>query len=240
MVGKHNTCARNPGTCPERAMTSRSRPVHTTATPSRRWPWFTLSLAVCAILIHLFGWSALLEFDRRLISQQPWRLFTGHLTHFPGDHLGWDVALWVAFGCWAERLRPAVFRAATLAAAGLISLSVLLFQPQFDIYRGLSGLDSTAFAFVVTHLALHARETGNRRLMLVSAAALGGFVTKCAYEIATAGTVFVSGDGFEPVPLAHLVGAACGIGFNYAEQRRTQRRLIARERAKSGTAAPSV
>lgn len=146
-----------------------------------------------------------LELDRTAIAAgEVWRLFTCHAMHWSIDHLAWDL---LAFLCLLPLcLRESVRRTWwTLAAASLaISGAVLVFLPEMERYRGLSGLDSALFVF------LAASRLTRGRSGTVAGVALGLFAAKLAFEMATGSTLFTSVEGFVPVPLAHLVGALCG------------------------------
>lgn len=202
---------------------------------SRGWPWFTCLLAGGASLIHLLGWSEHLQLDRTLVAEELWRLFTGHLAHYSGNHLVWDIALWLVFGAWAEQQDRTRFIISVLAATVTISAGVLLLQPHFVLYRGLSGLDSTAFAFVFAQFALRGMPTHDLRMRLASWTALAGFLLKCAYETVFGATLFADDAGFEPVPLAHLLGGLCGAATVFAGQLHRHRRLTATAPARSAT-----
>ena len=179
----------------------------------KRIPVLTLSLASLAIASHLLpaaaGW---LEFSRDALDRGAlWRLATGHLTHFNAEHLQWDVVVFLLLGsimeCWCRRSFAAILGLAAIA----VSLAVWLLQPQFATYRGLSGLDSALFGGLVGRLTIHGWRKRDPLSVLISVIALTGFGAKCAYEIATQSTVFVTTAGFTPVPLAHAVGAATGL-----------------------------
>jgi hypothetical protein len=83
---------------------------------------------------------------------------------------------------------------------------VWTFQPQFESYRGLSGLDSALFALFASSLI----EQRRRAPVLLGVVALLGILAKSVFEIATGIPAFASGHGYSPVPLAHLVGVLCG------------------------------
>lgn len=179
----------------------------------KRIPWFTLAFAALALVVHFvpaltLGW----QFDRDAVAHgQVWRFFTAHLTHFGGDHLRWDLLAFVALGAMAERISRPAFLATLALSAAVITMGVWLAQPQFTTYRGLSGIDSALFGFVVADLLAAGWRTRHGFSLAVGGAALAGFAAKCAFELATRTTVFVeTTDAFAPVPLAHLLGLAVG------------------------------
>lgn len=181
-----------------------------------RIPLLVPALAAAAVAIHLLpaGVAAALQFDRDALAGGAWwRLATAHLTHFDGNHLAWDVGVFLALGWAGERAAPRTTARALLAAAVAITLAVWAWQPQFAIYRGLSGLDCTLFALVATDL-LRQRRAAPRLIGLLALLGLGG---KCLLELATGATVFARGTGYDPVPLAHLVGATVGVVVPWLE-----------------------
>jgi rhomboid family GlyGly-CTERM serine protease len=177
---------------------------------------FVPALAVAAIALQLLPAevAAALQFDRdALAGGACWRLVTAHLTHFDGNHLAWDVGVFVALGWTSERAAPRTTARALLAAAVAITLAVWAWQPQFATYRGLSGLDCTLFALRTADLLRHQRTLPR----LAGGVALVGLAGKCGFEHVTSATVFAGGAGYDPVPLAHVVGAAVGIAVPWLE-----------------------
>jgi hypothetical protein len=47
-------------------------------------------------------------------------------------------------------------------------------------------------------------------MALAIVVAVAGFVGKVVFELATGATLFADSSAFVPVPLAHVVGGACG------------------------------
>ena len=178
----------------------------------RRVPWITLGLAALAVIIHasptLTAWA---ELDRAAPGRgEVWRLFTGHLAHFGADHLRWDALALLILGTLGEPPDRRVF-AATLAGSALaIGIAVWAFQPRFAVYRGLSGLDSALFGLVCARQIADGRRAGHAFSIWVGGLALLGFGLKCVFEFRADTTIFATGAGFAPVPLAHLVGVVFG------------------------------
>lgn len=83
---------------------------------------------------------------------------------------------------------------------------------QFD--RGLSGLDCALVGLLAASLLRHGQPlaAGGGVLVLI------GFAAKCVFELVTAQTVFATGDGYAPVPLAHLMGLAAGLVASLARR----------------------
>ena len=135
--------------------------------------------------------------------------FTGHLTHWSRDHLTWDLLAFVALSLLTLRLAPRRYLPCLLVAALLIPLEIRWFQPQFDTYRGLSGIDSALFGLAVA--ALWRLKRPWPRLLAFGAAL--SFGSKTAFELVGGTALFVSTTegAFIPAVSAHLVGALCGI-----------------------------
>jgi len=136
---------------------------------------------------------------------------TGHFVHWNTEHLIWDLAVFVVFGLILERHSVWLFLAAVLFSAAAISTSLLLFPPDFSIYKGLSGVDSALYVAVLM-MEYHKANPRVRWVRPACAIGLGGFGAKLMYEVILGQTVFVSnlGTGVVPVPSAHLVGGIVG------------------------------
>jgi hypothetical protein len=87
-------------------------------------------------------------------------------------------------------------------------------MPQLEIYRGLSGVDSGQFAAALC-VEIGLAVCQRRRWLWVAPAAVI-FATKILYE-ATSGRLFFGTEALGsiglPTPLAHIAGAAAGIGL---------------------------
>lgn len=194
-----------------------------------RPPLLTVTLVAIAAVIHLLptAFSNSLQFERTALDAgQWWRILTAHFTHFGSNHFIWDAAVFLAFGTVCEftsRWRTAL----TLGVASIaISFAVLLWQPQFAIYRGLSGLDSTLFGMFVADL-LRRKDPISKTLGVLATFAV---LAKCEFESATGSTAFASGHGYAPVPFAHLVGFLTGlvVGWISAFASRLREKLACR------------
>ena len=171
-------------------------------------------LAVAAVAIFLVpGAAELFTFQRSgVFAGEFWRIFTGHLTHFTGTHLFWDVGALLVLGWLAERRSVVRFAATLVGSAVLISLGVLVLLPQMPEYRGLSGVDSALFGLVAVTLLREQLQRRARLLVMAIAVVLLGFGGKIAFELIT-GTAFFARDlepGVMPVALAHIVGGVWG------------------------------
>jgi rhomboid family GlyGly-CTERM serine protease len=175
----------------------------------------SLLLALAAVVISMLPTQAIeaLQYDRTLVlSGQVQRLLTAHWTHWNADHFLWDVATFVILGIACERRDRRRMLATLAIAATVIPLGLLFLQPDLGFYRGLSGLDSALFALLAVGV-LRDRIATRPWGLIVSIAAVGaGFFAKTCIELAFGASVFVDAHAaeFAPVPLAHLIGAACG------------------------------
>ena len=86
------------------------------------------------------GHDALL-FDRTaILGGEFWRLWTGHWIHVSPSHLFWNVGGLSFTGAWLEARHPGLLLRYTALAAPLISIGLLVLEPNMITYGGLSGL----------------------------------------------------------------------------------------------------
>lgn len=142
-------------------------------------------------------------------------LFTGHLTHWSWNHLAWDLAAFAALSVVCLRLIPGRYVVCLAISAIVISLEIALNQPQFESYRGLSGIDSALFGLAIAGLWRLSREG-----RILGALALVAILAKTGFEHATGQTLFVSNDsqqlpGFVPATSAHVSGLICGLATGW-------------------------
>jgi len=140
-----------------------------------------------------------------------WRLFSGHWTHWSPDHLRWDLLVFAVLLPLCMRVDRGRTFAAMILAGVLIPLTLWVALPDMVEYRGLSGLDATLYVLLAGTLLRDEWRARQWRSAAVFTLALIGFVAKVAFEVTTDTTLFVAAGGFEPVPLAHAVGGACGM-----------------------------
>ncbi len=177
-------------------------------------PFITALLVLSGMTIALSPkLVSLLQFNRTAVIQgELWRIFTGHLTHWSGSQLFWDMLVFSVLGAVIERLGRG--RMLLFLAAGSLVISVLVFAflPGISLYRGLSGLDSGLFMLLL--LLLYRKNTTGSNILHKAPYILAGllFAGKTIIEVTTGCTLFVQSSGlFIPVPLAHLGGAAAGM-----------------------------
>ena len=177
-------------------------------------PWATLAFSVSAVLFYLDPRAAsLLQYERSAISRgELWRLISCHWVHFTNRHILWDVLTLLCLGAFCEmRSRPR-FLATVLASTLLIPAAVWTLAPGLQYYRGLSGIDSAAFALLTIFYLQNALQQGSRGRAALVLGVLLLFVAKSGYEVIVGKALFARdlGPGVVPVPLAHVTGAVTG------------------------------
>lgn len=160
--------------------------------------------------------TALLEYDREAILHgELWRLVTGNLVHWSAEHFVLDVGAFIVLGLLYEppfkRARMA-FGSFLLFDALAIGAAMFALLPDMNVYRGLSGVDSGAFAAALFVEAAQARRDPRRWFFLAPAIAV--FVAKIGFECWTGELFFGTsslGDLGQPVPLSHATGAVAAL-----------------------------
>jgi len=181
-------------------------------------PRLVLGALVTFVLVAPAVWLAawpdateLLAFDRgRIADGEWWRVVTCHWTHWTLDHLLWDLFAFTILIplCW--RAGPVRLGWTLVLSSLLIPLAVGFALPAMTEYRGLSGLDSALFVLLASQLLRGAIADRDRGAILLLGLPFVAFAIKIGFEWTTGQTVFVDSGGFVPVPLAHVVGGACG------------------------------
>jgi len=169
-------------------------------------------LAVAALLFPSLG-DAFAMRRVALAHGAWWQVFTGHLAHFNVTHLAWDVAALLILGIIAE-CRGRCAAAITLAGSAMvISAAILGFTPNISEYRGLSGIDSSLFAFVAVGMLMDALRDRRWAVAIFITLFLTAFLGKTCFELATGHALFVQDMGPDvlPVALAHVAGGVWGI-----------------------------
>ena len=175
--------------------------------------WLTLfGILVAAftfVMPSIAGW---MEYTRAQ-STQAWRFFTCHWTHFDVNHLLWSGSMFVLLAAMLERRGRRRLMLCIVTSALAVSVAVHFAAPGVATYRGLSGIDSALFALLLLDLFREARVAGDRRAIWLHTALGLAFSAKLVFEVWTGGSVFVSAEAYDSVPLAHFVGAASGAGL---------------------------
>jgi rhomboid family GlyGly-CTERM serine protease len=140
-------------------------------------------------------------------SGEIWRMVTGHLVHFSGQHLVANLAVFALLLGLAKRASVKAWM--WLVFICPIALGVLLYvlRPELAAYGGLSGVLSAMFTFVAMRYAV---ERAVMAWLFRGAIAL--FSVKLWVEfVAGASVVGDLGDGVVVEPVAHAIGACLGV-----------------------------
>ncbi|OHU96535.1 rhombosortase [Pseudoalteromonas byunsanensis] len=101
-------------------------------------PLLLISICTLLMLIDANSWLA---FDRSLVEQQWWRIFTGQFMHTNWTHLGLNalgvVFIWILH---AEHRSMPTYLYHIVFLALWTGVGIWLFCPDIKIYTGLSGL----------------------------------------------------------------------------------------------------
>jgi rhomboid family GlyGly-CTERM serine protease len=173
----------------------------------------TLLISAFVIIAHFVGdVSGLMAIDfRSLTLADSHRVFTCHVLHWSWNHLIWDLAMFATLGAIAETNMPRRYRWTLILSALLITAGVMLYHPEMETYRGLSGIDTALFGLIVADLLgrrLHERDW---RSVFWFSALLFVMLGKMVMETLAGTNLFVTDTSFMPLPLAHLVGAVTGL-----------------------------
>lgn len=178
-------------------------------------PVTTILLTLAALIIAgVPGIRPLLHLDWAAVARgELWRLWSGHLVHWTTDHLLWDVLAFAVLGTLCEsesRLRYLLTIAIGLPT---ISLGLAALCPEVSIYRGLSGLDTGLFVWLVASQLRHSCVGKQRGVTVLWGGLLVGLIGKLIFEASTGSCLFVttSADSFQPLVESHLLGAAVGL-----------------------------
>jgi rhomboid family GlyGly-CTERM serine protease len=178
-----------------------------------RLPIATCAIAALTIFVSTSTAAAdRLQFDRAaLASGELWRFWTGHLAHWSGEQLAWDLGMFVCLGATIERSSRARLAGLLALSTSAVSACILLLT-SFGTYRGLSGVDAALFVAVSMELA-----RDRSRLSWIGTAALLIFLLKISVEVIIRRSIFVVNlaPGIGNVPLAHLTGAATAVAFGW-------------------------
>ncbi len=182
--------------------------------------WVTAAIAAAAVAALAWpGLARALVYERAEIAAgEVWRLWTGHLVHFNGGHLFWDLAVFVPAGMWLEAIAPRLARRFCLLAPPAISAALFVAEPSLARYAGLSGLATG----VLVLLALIQWRRDARAPRWFWPAVLALVALKIGLEAFSAEPLLAR---FEPgvrvVTLAHVGGVACALVAWLPARRRT-------------------
>lgn len=152
-----------------------------------------------------------LAFDREaILTGELWRIWTGHLVHFSIQHAVIDI---VALLCLSQIMEDSIgpwqlFLALVIGAA-LISIGLLYWAPQLNVYRGASGLSVMLSVMAAETLG---RKFPKLRLFILVLSAL--LILKIGLEATGVITVSSSLPALVEVAWqAHLLGVFAGFLF---------------------------
>ena len=181
---------------------------------SEAWKHSGYTMVIAVVTIVIFAFPALtssLQLDFASVrSGQWWLVLSGHLTHYDGQHLFWDLLMFVVLGAICERQNRKLFGVFLIVMATTVSLTVMFACNGISEYRGLSGIDTGLFAWL-TLTQLRSSLAGRDRYFAAFWATSGLLlIGKLGFEMITGDILFVQADGFKPMLESHLSGAAVG------------------------------
>jgi rhomboid family GlyGly-CTERM serine protease len=170
-------------------------------------------VSLVALLAYVFPtMSQWLQLDFDAVARgQWWRIWTGHLTHYDGGHLFWDLLMFATLGAVCERRHPSLFLPAILLIVAVISVSIGLFCDGITLYRGLSGLDTGLFVWFVGDQCRECSFRGERVFAMLWLMPVVGLIGKLIFEATTGQTLFVDSTAFTPLVESHIAGATIGL-----------------------------
>lgn len=177
----------------------------------------TYRLTILLSLFAIVAWTSPLlsqwmELNYLLVADgQWWRLWTGHLTHYDGSHLFWDLLMFAVLGAACEEKHPRRFGFGLIVMMAGVAGIVGLRCDEITVYRGLSGLDTGLFVWFVADQCRRCWMERDRLAALVWSSAVLGLISKLVFEATTGQTLFVESANFTPMVESHLAGAALGL-----------------------------
>ena len=170
-----------------------------------------MTLTILAIMI-LFPWVLeFLRYDRPAILRgEVWRLLSAHIIHLGWSHAGMNLAalilVWMLFN---PLFSPAVWFIYTVVSSVLISLALLLSNPELHYYVGFSGVLHTLFVVGALKEALMPLPGNSRVSAWLLLAAVGAKILWEQWAGAMPGSESMAGGAV--IVDAHLYGALVGI-----------------------------
>ena len=175
----------------------------------KRFP-VTILISLAALFAYASpALTAWLQLDFAAVADgQWWRIWSGHISHFGGHHLFWDLLMFAVLGAVCEGRHPRYFGIATAVMMAGISLAIGVGCEQIATYRGLSGLDTGLFVWFIADQCWQSVRRHDRLAALLWLAPAAGLTGKLLLEAATGQTLFVDSSEFVPLVESHLAGAA--------------------------------
>jgi len=153
------------------------------------------------------------EYNRKFISEgKIWSLFTGHITHWSFSHFFWDTIIFFLLGIKCEQENIKKFLTCLVSGILLISLGIWFLAPNTYFYRGLSGIDSVLFSFIVILFLKKAWQKKNKQEIIVIVIVILLFFFKIIYEMIYNQSFFVviQNPNITPLSLVHILGFIIG------------------------------
>lgn len=177
----------------------------------KRLPW--LYLAICVVATFAVAIPSIrpaLVYNRAAIAQgELWRIWTGHIVHFGWPHGLADGSLFVLIGWYLERTQRTFSYWSLLLQPMVVSAALFWFDPQMNIYGGLSGLNVGLLVF------LACRGWHRDRLDWFWPAILLIHVIELYLEIRNqghgGGAIRFDDSGIRVATIAHIGGALYGV-----------------------------
>jgi rhomboid family GlyGly-CTERM serine protease len=185
---------------------------------SKRLPWITCLFGAVTLLISFLPAStlSLVQYDRdRILGGEIWRMFTGHLVHWGGSHLLWDLLVFLGCAGLLEYFRRSWLLGLFLVSSLTTSAGLLVFQSGMAYYRGLSAIDMSVFAALCFHAICCCILQEKKQMAICWAFVLLPCFLKPLMEFAMGGALFVShfGEGIEASPLSYVFGILATLIF---------------------------
>lgn len=193
---------------------------------------FPITIAVSALALLAYAVPSLAQawqLDFAMVGDgQWWRIWTGHLTHYEGNHLLWDLLMFSVLGAACERAHPRSFAAALAIMMGGISAAIAVFCSEIAVYRGLSGLDTGLFVWFAADQIRQSIRQSDQLVAALWLVPCVGLIGKLLIEWATGQTLFVDSTDFKPLVESHLAGVVIGIlcYFDASASSRTARATL--------------
>lgn len=182
----------------------------------RRYPVTLLGTMAALLVFFVPGASELFQLDFAAVAGgEFWRVVTGHWTHFDSSHLFWDVLMFAGLSAACEA-NAGKWYAGLLVVMGLVvSSGVAVCCPEISVYRGLSGLDTGLFCWLVADRIVRAARERELAVLAGGAILALALLAKLGFEWKTGETLFVAAGDFQPLVQSHLFGAALGLLYGF-------------------------
>ena len=177
----------------------------------RKYPFTTLVSITALLAYALPPLAAGLQLDLALACEgQWWRFWTGHITHYDGNHLFWDLVMFVVLGAACENRHPRRFATALALMMAGVSAAITVFPDEIVAYRGLSGVDTGLFVWFAADQIRQSIAVRDRLVAAIWIVPCVGLIAKLIWESMSGQMLFVDSASFRPLVESHLAGAVIG------------------------------